>query len=53
MNRRSGITKVEVLVVVLMLFILAGLFLPATTKVRDGDSIRVRSMNNLHGSRLS
>lgn len=47
MSRRSGITKVEVLVVALILFILAGLLLPWTVQVRDGDSARSRSMNNL------
>src|SRR5580704_17325920 len=47
MSRRSGITKVEVLIVILILFILAGLFLPATMKVRDGDSAWARSRNNL------
>jgi type II secretory pathway pseudopilin PulG len=46
MSRRSGITKVEVLVVALILFILVGLFLPATQKVR-GSSAYCRSMNNL------
>src|SRR4051812_44145121 len=46
MRRRDGITKVEVLLVAAILFLLAGLILPAISKVREAEA-RTRSQNNL------
>jgi|HubBroStandDraft_6_1064221.scaffolds.fasta_scaffold401035_2 hypothetical protein len=46
MRRRDGVTKVEVLLVAVILLLLAGLILPAIARVRE-DAARQRSTNNL------